>query len=153
MQQEQYNNKYTELVNKQSIIECLEYVADKVSNDDLDAMMAFLESMKGLSVQVKFSENLKYKDDMNRNGYIIKVSRNDKVIRFNYWVSKVDTWEHKMPSLYDILACIGLDGTIDDPTDLGFDEIEDKKKIQQIKKHTEKILTLFDVSELYSFPN
>jgi hypothetical protein len=146
---EEYNNKFVELVNEESIKECIEYLPEKEQDESI-----FRETLKGLSVKIQWSEDQTYKDDKNRNGYIVKVSREGKkTIKFNYWTSQVDTWEHKKPNLYDILTCIALDGTIDDPADMGIDPIEEKKLYNAVIKQREKILKVFDQMELYSFPS
>lgn len=82
-------------------------------------------------------------DDRPRNNYRVRIDRNGKTWSYIFHDSLHNTWNHKRPTPYDVLACVETYdvGSIDDfVSEFGYEVScwADVKKIQRIYKAVKK---------------
>jgi len=147
-----------------NVNDCLKYVGCGNNNEDRKQdFNIFTNMIKETKFRAKYLRTDKYfpEDKQYRNIWRITITRNGKTISFTFGSSLVDTWENKEPTLYDILASVGLDYSVgkydfeEFCEELGMDNdsIRDKKMYKECVKQSEKLQKIFDEVETYSMPH
>jgi hypothetical protein len=153
---EEYSTKFVNLLTEDQILECLKGIDDESRKDFLETLQT-VNFVKAKYVGLEtFGEDSQYET----NTYLIKIKRNGKTISFKFHNSYNDTINMVTVNLYDILSCVASDGTYETETFSGFcselEYDEDSRKAfkmwKVVKKQQDKILSIFEQDELYSFP-
>jgi hypothetical protein len=150
-----------------NVNKCIEYLPSRGYKEDIEQWKQdckiFTKMITETEFKARFIETAPYfiEDKESRDIWKIIIKRNGKTISFRFGNSLQDTWDHKEPDLYSILAGMDLDYRTSDYTfeeycdEYGFnaDSISDKKGYERGVKQSQKLKKIFEELEVSSMPN
>jgi hypothetical protein len=159
--------KSDKIVNRQSIAKVFEYVGGVSPTEFTEDYFKDLDILSKVLAETKFSirfvkHDYYFPEDKDtRDIYRITVERNGRKISFKFGASLQMSYNGEKPELYDILTSIqsdyslGMEGFEEfcSILDKDTDSISALKSWKKLDKYVKKLDTIFNETEIWSFPH